>query len=112
MVSKGTLRIKASNGLFGDPLYGWGKTMVIYYEAGNREFTKFCTENQYIDLTDIPRLKIDSAVYGRKVVTDDVQALVDKGVTRFTASNKNFGDSWYGTLKTFTVTYTQCNGKD
>ena len=45
------------------------------------------------------------AVYGGKDVTDKVISLVRSGTTTIQASNSIFGDPWYGTVKSLSITF-------
>ena len=45
------------------------------------------------------------AVYGGKDVTDKVISLVSSGTTTIQASNSIFGDPWYGTVKSLSITF-------
>jgi hypothetical protein len=113
-----SLRVQASNGVFGDGWPGIAKTLVIAYRYGDdgTPHVATVTENNTITINSAgaatgprpqaiaPELTVWGAVYGPADVTAKVRTLVatDQSLSLI-ANNATFGDSWPGYTKSFVI---------
>ena len=72
-VQGSTLRIAASNDLFGDPAYGFVKTLRVEYVQNGRIRRRSVQEGQTLDITGITAADIRRATYGASGASSDVQ---------------------------------------
>lgn len=100
--------ITASNNVFGDPWYGYLKTLTIVYQVDFGPIqTKIATENGSIIIkaNSSNNLKILGASYGTADVTEIVRSKVSNNSLSIAAENSVFGDPWCGVLKTLVISY-------
>ena len=100
IVDAGATTIQAENSVFGDPWYGTVKSLSVTYRIVN---IVSCKEHESLSLPN--GAKILGAAYGLADVTHKVRALYDSNNRTIQAENGVFGDSWVGTVKSFSVTY-------
>ena len=101
IVSKGVTTIEASNSVFGDPWYGTVKSLAVTYRTVH---TVACKEHEFVVLPN--NAQILGAAYGLADVTERLKSLYYSNQLRtIQAENAVFGDSWSGTVKSFSVTY-------
>ncbi len=122
------LEIDASNSVFGDPWYGTKKTLVVFYEYSamrvHEVYTRVTKEGDRLTIRRLDTAwshrvhpmhhgmpRILGAVYGTDDVVGRIEELVRKGYRRIEASNDNFGDPWFGYVKTLVVLYDDHHGR-
>ena len=103
LVSQGVTNIEASNSVFGDPWCGTVKSLAVTYHTTH---TATCKEHEFVVLPN--GVQILGAAYGLADVTAKVKSLYAGNHLQIKAENGVLGDSWVGTVKSFSVTY----GKD
>lgn len=118
LIEQQSLTVNASNDVFGDGWPGTEKTLDVVYQYGDQQQQlAIATEGNTlrIDYTPLPpaqaspdprTLTVIKAAYGTADVTDQVIALITGQSLDFVADNATFGDSWPGTVKSFTMAYT------
>ena len=100
LVSRGVTTIEASNSVFGDPWYGTVKSLAVTYRTVQ---TVTCKEHEFIILPH--GVQILGAAYGLADVTRKVESLYGCNQKSIQANNAVLGDSWPGTVKSFSVTF-------
>ena len=117
MVKDNTLRVDASNDLFGDPADGAFKRLRVDYTLGGVPGSKTVGEDATLTLPMdekplVGKLVIVKAVYGDLAggetvdVTAQVAAMVKNNALTVVASNDHFGDPASGAWKRLRVDYT------
>ena len=117
MVKDNTLKVDASNDLFGDPAEGIIKKLRVDYTLDGVSGTKTVGEEDTLTLPAdekplVGKLVIVKAVYGDLGgmdtfdVTADVAAMVENNTLTVVASNDNFGDPAAEVYKRLRVDYT------
>lgn len=110
-----TLSIAASNDNFGDTAPNIVKQLRVDYTLDGREVSKTAAEGETLKIafpTGPVRLVIRKAVYGdlpdgqKADVTEKVAAGAETGALSIAATNENFGDPAFGTVKKLRVEYT------
>lgn len=71
-VQGGALRIQASNDLFGDPAYGFVKTLRVEFRQGGRTYRRTVQEGQTLTIDGIAPGDIRRATYGAAGASADV----------------------------------------
>ncbi len=116
------LVVDVSNSIFGDPMPGTTKTLVVYYRFdASRIFSQVGLEGTKMVISDFvhihtaPGPKVMktaalAAVYGPKDVTLEVSELLAKGIWQFKVDNGIFGDPFPGQRKVLTVVYQTPDG--
>jgi hypothetical protein len=114
LVEQPSLTVDASNEVYGD---GWPnvvKTLDVVYQYGDQQpQLAITTEGNtlQIDYTPPPRtLTVITAAYGQADATAQVIALISGQSLNFVADNATFGDSWFGTRKSFSMAYSWGSG--
>jgi hypothetical protein len=117
MVKDNTLRVDASNDLFGDPADGAMKRLRVEYTLDGAPASKTVAEDQTLTLPAdekplVGKLVIVKAVYGDLAGTDvidvtaEVAAMVKDNALTVVPSNESFGDPATGVYKRLRVDYT------
>ena len=117
MVKDNTLRVEASNDLFGDPEEGIIKKLRVNYTLDGAPASRTVGENEILILPAdekplVGKLVIVKAVYGDLAghdvfdATAEVAAMVKDNALTVVASNDNFGDPAEGVFKRLRVDYT------
>ena len=117
-----SLRVAASNSVFGDPWRGVRKTLVVVYQQGHcdpaivtvREHQTLVLNSRYgctqRNQANTNTLKIIGAAYGLADVTYHVQRMVRNNRLDVSASNGVFGDTYGGIRKSLVIVYQHGNG--
>jgi hypothetical protein len=117
-VSRRALSVNASDTVFGDGWPGVVKSLDVVYQYGDflpQQAIAIEGNTLSIDFdpsvpayrppADPRTLNIFSAAYGPADVTSKVVALTAAGRRNFTADNAQFGETWPGHRKSFSMTY-------
>lgn len=118
--ARGRVVIDANTKVLGDGWVGVDKTLVVIYQyldqvpqiAIAKEYHKLTIEYnssvpQYRAPVNPRELNVLRAAYGPADVTAKVRSLVkNQALKKFTPNNATFGDTWRGTDKSFSMTYT------
>jgi len=114
----GSLKVPASNNVFGDTWPGVAKSLVIVYQYGGAlpqvaiqkegaelEITYQPTAGFYIPPRYDGELQILGAAYGLTNATDRIKQSIAGNTLNIEANNNVLGDGWAGTQKTLVVVW-------